>query len=100
MPEAENAARDWVEELGEEAFQVPLNSLPNIFQYAFMTAASGRELEPTGAYLMWAPGEIEPHTEWVAIRKFPPDVNKPADEGEWNLVERVAVERLFAHRGW
>jgi hypothetical protein len=34
LTEAENAARTWGEELGEEAFRVPLNLLPNIFQYA------------------------------------------------------------------
>jgi len=100
LTEAQDDARAWVEGTGEEVFRVPLDSLPNIFQYAFMTAAAGREIELTGAYFLWAPAEIEPDTEWVAVRKFPTDVNQLADEGEWNLMARVGVEELLARRGW
>jgi hypothetical protein len=97
--DARGEAREWVEETGHEAFQVPLDSLPNVFQYAFMAEVTQREIEPSGAYLLWVP-EMGSNEQMIAIRRFPPDINKPKDEGEWNLVPRAAIEEMLADRGW
>ena len=100
LAEAEEEARSWVEASGQEAFRVPFGFLPNIFQYALMTSVSGRRLEPTPAYFIWAPADLDAGAALVTVRRFPPDTNADDDEGKWSLMPIDALRQMLDERGW
>jgi len=104
LDEAEAAAQGWAEGSGHEVSRVPFGHLPNLFQYALMTAVRREYIDPVPAYYLWVPADLDDGKPAVPVRRFPPPVEgseeAAIEEGKWTLLRTEGVIDALAERGW